>query len=171
MKYLSILLSFVILAGAGCLLPPISNSSQQTVDTEVDPYLEGIELASPENFVADGVEIIYDQNGEILALSSDGGNITVTNLVPGEMIEDNFVILGEARVFENSLNYRVSNQAGQLVYTGFTTADSPDVGQFGSYEIVLDMSQEQSGSYLIEVYSDSAMDGSEINMVAFYMIR
>lgn len=175
MKYLPFLLFILILVGAGCLLPPSNNDTssleEMSEDTAMeDAYLDDIQLATPEDFINNDTIIIYDDI-VLSQIESASGFITVDNLVPGEIMPEPLLIEGQANVFENNVQYRVSDQAGQLIYTGFTTANSIDVGEFGSYEIELDMSNEPSGSYLIEVYSESAQDGTEINMVSFWMVK
>lgn len=174
MKYLPLLMFILIIAGAGCLLPPTSSDTSDDVlngaELNLEEDYEEAQLATPEDFVANETNIIYEDE-ILMQIESSSGFITVDNLTPGQVMPEPLLIQGQAMVFENTLNYRVSDQAGQLVYTGFTTANAIDVGEFGPYEIELDMSNEPSGSYFIEVYSESAKDGTEINMVAFWLVK
>lgn len=84
-------------------------------------------------------------------------------------------IAGYARVFEHTVQYRISTvREGippQLVGTGFTTAQSADVGRFGRFRIEWypargDLTSLDADRLLVEVFSEDARDGTEINLVA-----
>jgi hypothetical protein len=97
-------------------------------------------------------------------------NITVTQPLNGEVVTLPVTIRGQARTFESSVSMRVENENGQTVLQTFTTADAPDVGQFGPYEFILPAEdqnlQKLTGQTItIVVYENSARDGSEINVV------
>lgn len=81
-----------------------------------------------------------------------------------------FSITGIARTFENNILVRVVNaETGILYFRNFTTSNAPDVGRYGEYEfkVALKDTTLQDGTALrIEVFEESAKDGSEINKVA-----
>lgn len=93
-------------------------------------------------------------------------NIRVTKPSNDEQVILPFIIRGEARVFENQLAYRLKDGEGKLLAEGAAIAHSPDVGQFGPFEIVistLEIGKSKRG--VLEVFSESAKDGSEINKI------
>lgn len=93
-------------------------------------------------------------------------NIIVTSPSKQQSISGNTItIRGKARVFENVLNYRVTNENGVLVEKGNLTANSPDVGQYGIFEKTVTLKKGYIGGITVEVFSYSAKDGSEINLV------
>lgn len=93
-------------------------------------------------------------------------NIRVTSPRATQILTLPIIIEGEARVFENQLNYRVSNCEGNVLTEGIVTAESPDMGLFGPFRAeVRALPEPQGRSGCIEVFSGSPKDGSEINMV------
>lgn len=93
-------------------------------------------------------------------------NITVTSPKANEIVKFPFFITGQARVFENQLSYRITDEKGVTLSSGNTMANSPDMGQFGPYTITIkDLGEFDSGNIRIEVFQNSARDGSEIDKV------
>lgn len=109
-------------------------------------------------------------------------NIVVTSPKAGDVVSNPIIVTGRARVFENTVNYRL-RQAGvpvnvSEIFAGFTTAHAPDIGLFGNFslkipilptldakavgQIVIDPTP---GSLIIEVFNYSAKDGSIENLV------
>jgi hypothetical protein len=94
-------------------------------------------------------------------------NITVDAPVAHDEIASPFILTGQARVFENVLNYRLTTASGIILSEGSLIADSPDIGKFGQYrETVTFAVPKLERDGLLEVFSLSAKDGSEINMVS-----
>jgi hypothetical protein len=104
-------------------------------------------------------------------VESAEGNIRVSEPKPHTTLKVPFTIKGEARVFENVIQVRIENQDKQVMYQGFGTAQSPDVGEFGPFEFTIDgkenilqfMNLSKSGEII--VFEASAKDGSEVNIV------
>lgn len=101
--------------------------------------------------------------------SPAGGSTSTPNIVvysprPGDTVGQPLVILGKARVFENAFNYRVKDGQGNQLAAGFNTAAAPDIGQFGAFNVAVDY--PYSGlEIFVEVYTHSAKDGTEIDLV------
>ena len=74
-------------------------------------------------------------------------------------------ISGQARVFENTVNIRVRNSASKILASTFTTAQSPDIGQYGAFSKSISFSTPGTATGFVEVYTLSAKDGSEIDKV------
>ncbi len=92
-------------------------------------------------------------------------NIHVANIQQGDAVSFPLVISGQARVFENVVEYRVVDDTGSVLADGFVLADSPDVGMFGSFTETIYFDAPQTSSGALEVFSSSPADGSPENMV------
>lgn len=75
------------------------------------------------------------------------------------------LVSGQARVFENTLNLRLKNANGKTLVEDFATANSPDLGQYGSFEksLTYPLAETERGS--LEVFAYSPKDGSEIDKI------
>jgi hypothetical protein len=97
-------------------------------------------------------------------------NIIVYTPEAGATLTNPFVLTGEARVFENTFNYRIKDSQGAVLGEGFDTAKASDVGTFGPFSSLVFY---KAGSVLngtLEVFTHSAMDGSEIEKVTLPVI-
>lgn len=103
--------------------------------------------------------------GEVSPTPMRSENIIVTSPQSGTAISSPVVIRGEARTFENSVSVRLTEQGGRVLIEDFTTANSPDIGQFGPFEISLSYPKPSQQSGMIEVFQYSARDGSETDKV------
>lgn len=96
------------------------------------------------------------------------GNIRVTRPTADQYVRaDQFVIEGEARTFENNVQYRVKDLASsRIIAQGFTTATG-EMGTFSPFSIRVEVSPgvQYPTRALVEVFESSAKDGSEINKV------
>lgn len=98
------------------------------------------------------------------------GNITVASPQANDKVNANgFTITGTARTFENNVAYRVTDLATKkVIASGFTTATG-EMGKFSPYTINVQPKKVAGVQYptrgLIEVFENSAKDGSEINKV------
>lgn len=75
------------------------------------------------------------------------------------------IIEGTARVFENTVNYRLRDANGNEIAKGFATANARDVGQFGPFRAELTYFSAVDGAGFVDIYSISAMDGTEIDKI------
>jgi len=91
-------------------------------------------------------------------------NIQLLSPKTVDTLSSQFVIKGQARVFENQLNFRVRNSKGQPLIEGTMTAKASDVGKFGTFEATV--SSLPKGKTTIEVFDHSAKDGSEVDKVS-----
>lgn len=93
-------------------------------------------------------------------------NISISSPKDGDYVQFPMIITGQARVFESVLNYRITDENGATLSSGSTMANSPDAGQFGMYIITIkDLGDFSRGKISIEVFQNSARDGSEIDKV------
>lgn len=100
--------------------------------------------------------------------SPGAANITVGSPQAGQMVSFPFTFSGSARVFENTVVWRLKEKTGKVLVSGITMADSPDVGQFGPFsrEINYLWEKPQSEDVVLDVFWNSPMDGSEIDVVS-----
>jgi hypothetical protein len=103
---------------------------------------------------------------EKVASQSDSGNIKVLNPAQNEKIGNPVLISGEARVFENAFNYRLLDGNGGQIAGGFNFAKAEDVGLYGPFSLLLSYQKPTTKNGTLEVYTHSAMDGSEIDVVS-----
>jgi type II secretory pathway pseudopilin PulG len=91
---------------------------------------------------------------------SPKGNIKVTDPQPGATIKSPVKIAGKARVFEANVRLRVKDAAGIVLGDGFTTASqgAPEFGDFSEEFAFKSPSETQVGT--VEVFEESAKDGS-----------
>ena len=125
-------------------MPPLASSVQSQRDT-VERVAESVSSKG-------GAELIDE-------------NIRVTSPKPNETVTSPFVVVGEARVFENIVNVRVTNAAGEAFINETAYAKAPDVGQFGPFSINLSYKFKNTKEGFVEVYSKSAKDGSDEDLV------
>lgn len=94
------------------------------------------------------------------------GNIVVAQPVSGDVVGLPLMIVGQARVFENVFQYRVKDDAGNVLAAGHAMADAPDVGQYGSFTLSVNYEEPTTATGVVEVFSYSARDGAEQDMVS-----
>lgn len=92
-------------------------------------------------------------------------NIIVTIPQRNSEVGIPLIVQGEARTFENVVNVRVVQQDGRVLVEDFTTANAPDIGQFGPFEFHLTYPEPTQNNGVLEVFQYSAKDGSEIDKV------
>lgn len=91
-------------------------------------------------------------------------NIILQSPKVGDTLSSQFVIKGQARVFESQLNFRVRGSNGQSLIEGTMVAKASGAGKFGPFEATV--SSMPKGKTTIEVFDHSAKDGSEIDKVS-----
>jgi hypothetical protein len=95
----------------------------------------------------------------------EGTNIVVDAPKANDLIGLPILIKGKARVFENTVNYRIKDSDESVLLENYATADSSDVGQFGPFSIAVNYPEPKGEKGTVEVFEYSAKDGSEINKV------
>lgn len=105
------------------------------------------------------VEEIPDEHDEAGSI-----NVMVTSPKENQFVGKVFTVTGEARVFENTVSYRLRDQDKVLIES-FATAHSADVGRFGPFSFNIDASHATGKVGTLEVFQFSAKDGSEVDKV------
>ncbi len=113
-------------------------------DREFIPVLEGIDWLPP------------------LAASSE--NIKIFSPAPGDRVGRTFQVQGIEQVFEGTVVYTLLDCQGQALDSGFVTGHGYNWGYF---EIEIDVPDQiqQGQDIMVEVYSESPVDGSVINLI------
>ncbi len=97
---------------------------------------------------------------------SVSGNIIVMSPTANIAIGLPLVITGSARVFENTVNYRLLDADGMVLIEGNTMSDAPDVGQFGNFKITTSYAIPSGATGIVEVFDYSAKDGAVIDLAS-----
>ncbi|MBP9772044.1 MAG: Gmad2 immunoglobulin-like domain-containing protein [Candidatus Pacebacteria bacterium] len=92
-------------------------------------------------------------------------NIIVYAPRMNERVGTPVIVEGQARVFENVVNYRLVDANGNELIEGFATADAPDIGQFGVFRGELNYVSNVDQKGTVEIFWYSAKDGSEVDKV------
>jgi hypothetical protein len=100
-------------------------------------------------------ELIHEQ-----AESEADANIIVFEPLLDEEIGLPLVIRGEARVFENQLNYQIKDADGSILAEGTAYANAPDMGEYGIFEVAANYPEPKGQTGTVEVFDYSAKDGS-----------
>lgn len=93
-------------------------------------------------------------------------NIVVTSPKSNDEIGLPLIIKGQARVFKNSVSYRLRDQSGSVLVEGHAIAQAREIGQFGPFEISTSFAKPKGDRGTLEIFSTSARDGAEINKVS-----
>ena len=101
-------------------------------------------------------------------------NIRVSTPLSNSHVGASFSTSGQARVFENTFHVRVTKPStGAVLFDTSAMANAPDVGQFGSFSVPIDISGgglTNGDRIMLEVFQFSAKDGSEIDKVSIPLI-
>jgi len=90
-------------------------------------------------------------------------NILVEDPTPNSTVSSTeFEVRGKARTFENGVAYRLTATTGKILDKGFTTAKG-EMGTFGPFSFTAKAGY--TGNAILEVFQNSAKDGSEIDKV------
>lgn len=106
-----------------------------------------------------------EENSDVNELDENGANIQVTEPDRNEAIGLPITITGFARVFENTVNYRIRDEDGSALVEGYTTARASDIGEFGPFSLTATYPEPTGDKGTIEVFNYSASDGSEENKI------
>ena len=168
MKKLLFVITGFLLVGAGCFQKtPFVPEENDNINND-DGIGQMTEGQNEVNSFINGEAIPVYENGMLISIhSAEYANIYVTSPLPGSNIGNILTIAGNARVFENVVNYRIKDPSGAVIDSGFTTASASDVGQYGPYEVTVDLSTIAPQPLTVEVYWQSAKDGSDADLVSF----
>lgn len=90
--------------------------------------------------------------------------ILVESPTPGETVSSPLRVSGTANTFEATLNLRVLDRGGKVLYDGFATATSGS-GTRGTFDVPIEFAVAADGVGTLVAYERSAEDGSEIHIV------
>lgn len=98
-------------------------------------------------------------------IKSDSENTIVTNPKENDVIKSPVEITGRAIAFENTVNIKIKDNAGNILAETFATTDSLGPGEFGDFSVHVDFEETDQEKGFIEVFQISAEDGSETDKV------
>lgn len=106
--------------------------------------------------------------------SAEEANIKVFAPRANDTVGRTFTITGEARVFENTFQIRVTNdQTKEVLFDKTEQTDAKDTGEFGNFQRDLNLAQSTLRSddkLILEVFQYSAKDGAEIDKVTVPLV-
>ncbi|MFA6131487.1 MAG: Gmad2 immunoglobulin-like domain-containing protein [Patescibacteria group bacterium] len=105
-------------------------------------------------------------------VSSD--NITVSLPLTGDVVGNPIHVVGEARVFENVVSWRLRDAGGSILTSGTTEAAALDMGLFGPFDFYVVVPAPYypgdpvmtDRNMTLEVFQASAKDGSDTDLVS-----
>jgi len=92
-------------------------------------------------------------------------NIKVAEPLVDALVTSPLTVKGEARVFENQFSYELLDEDGSVLAEGQGVANAADMGQFGPFEIKIEFSEPKGQTGILNVFDNSAKDGSRIDEV------
>lgn len=146
MKRLFLFLGAFALIGSGCI------NINVDVDADIPPE----------------VDLLID--GELMDLpvepAPSSENITVFEPLMNEVVDERFLVEGEARVFEQTFMWRLTDVAtGDSVEDNEST-NAADIGLFGPFSFKIDVPRGYGEEGMVlELFEYSAADGAQINTV------
>lgn len=133
--------------------------SQTAPTVETGPLAESVQSQQ------DKVERVAESVSSKDSASLINENIRVTSPKPNETLMSPFLVVGEARVFENVVNIRVTNTKGDVFVQETAYAKAPDAGQFGPFSVNLTYKFKNTKEGFVEVYHASPKDGSDQDLI------
>jgi len=105
-------------------------------------------------------------------------NISVSEPLLKAVVSNPIHVVGQARVFENVVSWRIKDAGGKIITSGTTEAAASDMGQFGPFDfwVVVPASLFASDVALtnknitLEVFQASAKDGSDKDLVSVPLV-
>jgi hypothetical protein len=97
--------------------------------------------------------------------------ICVYEAAKDSTLSNPFTVDGSGIAFENNVNWRLLDANGIVLESGFTTADAPDIGRPGDFQIrgfILSLPQTATGT--LEVFESSAKDGKPTHVLSIPVI-
>ncbi len=95
---------------------------------------------------------------------SQSQNITVSTPAPNSTVRSPFVVGGSARVFESVVSIELTDNSGNVLYSGNAFTNAPDAGLFGQFQQQIQFVTNAT-SGVLTVYQASPRDGSRVDVV------
>lgn len=162
MKRFFLLFSVLAFMGAGCI----------NVDVDLGPdgtdEQAPVEVSGTSPAVAPETE--EEPDGQ-LTIPRPSENIRVFEPLMRQVVGSKFVVVGEARVFEQTFNWRLTDTASGADVEGVEQTSAADIGVFGPFSFQVDVPVAFGSALMLEVFEYSAQNGAEINKVEVPLIR
>lgn len=132
-------------------------------------YIDNLEL--PIEFIGTGDrEYVPTLMGidELPQINAESRFIKVFEPAPDSNVDETFSVKGVANVFEGTVNYILRDSSGQVALEDFLTAG---MGDWYYFELDLELTAQLSDTFILEMFSYNAEDGSVINLVEIPLQR
>ncbi len=91
--------------------------------------------------------------------------ICIDEEIEGSLLTNPFEVSGSGIAFENTINWQLLDDEGNLLNEGFVTADSPDIGEPGDFTIrAFILAPPESSKGVLKVFEYSARDGEPVHI-------
>lgn len=100
---------------------------------------------------------------ELEPIAAESFWIKIFEPAPNSTVGDQVKITGIASVYEGNIVYEVIDESGNSLYENFTTAG---MGDWYYFEIDINLPQDTTSNFKVELYSPSAIDGSKTFLVS-----
>lgn len=141
-------------------VPVSEKQSEAPLATSVQSDKESVESVAS--------SVTSEEKGETTKIEGTAlvnENIRVKAPALDAAVSSPFIVAGEARVFENVVHVRVTNAKGEAFINETAYAKAKEPGEFGAFAINLTYKFKNTKEGFVEVYSTSAKDGSEENLI------
>ncbi len=116
--------------------------------------VSGVRDLATRRISADSVQIEQEQN------------IYVTSPKPGSVVTSPLVVAGFARVFEQTLSWRLLDKNGTVLREGIAMTQARDIGMYGPFRFDVFLPVFEGGDFTLEVFTYSPRDGSIQDLVS-----
>lgn len=106
-----------------------------------------------------------EQNPGSLEIWSESGNISVRAPQANSVVSSHLIVEGMERTFEQNVVLRLKDRDGNEIVKTSVQGSAPDMGIHGPYRAELVFEKPKTATGVLEVFQQSAKDGSEIDMV------
>lgn len=91
-----------------------------------------------------------------------GGWVHIFTPSPDDKVNGTISLTGLGNVYEGTINYEVVRENGEVILEGFTMAA---MGDWAYFEEEIELPAEVKGNIILEVYTESAKDGSKMFVI------
>lgn len=143
---------------------PTTTSTLETKELDEPQELADTDVEKPASGTSD---TDTQKNSQTTSEPQSNENIIVEEPLPNSTVTSPFIVKGQARVLDGTVLIRAKNKTGIIVIpTQVATTHINKADEFGPFKITLGYQFYATREGTIEVFSQSPVDGSEINMVA-----
>lgn len=125
--------------------------------------IKAVDLPVKYNVLGDEMHLMTLKGiDQLKPFAAESSQIKIFEPAPNKVVEKEFVISGIASVFEGNIVYEILDEEDNSLYENYTTAG---MGDWYYFELKIEIPEEISNKFKVELYSPSAIDRSKTNVV------